>query len=150
MVYVGDACEEHPETLIKPANELGEPRASRYSCSRKGAIQEARDRFQKIAEATHGAYHSFDQGSAKLLGELLKAVAAFAVGGVLALERQDFGRGEKVAGSGPLTNPSRWCASRSTISTARAIKIQSVRQTATFKKQTRPGFVCLCTVQNSP
>ena len=30
----------------------------------------------------------FDQGSARQLGELLRAVAAFAVGGIVALERQ--------------------------------------------------------------
>ena len=41
-----------------------------------------------IAEASGGAYHAFDQGSAKQLGELLRAVAAFAVGGVVALEKQ--------------------------------------------------------------
>ena len=37
---------------------------------------------------TKGAYVRFDPGSAKLLGELLRAVAAFAVGGLTALADQ--------------------------------------------------------------
>ena len=97
MVYVGDACEEHPETLMKPAYELGELGVPVFMFQ-EGRDSITRDRFQKIAEATHGAYHSFDQGSAKLLGELLKAVAAFAVGGVLALERQGSDAAKRLLG----------------------------------------------------
>ena len=37
---------------------------------------------------TRGAYHRFDQGAAQQLRELLRAVAAFSVGGTAALERQ--------------------------------------------------------------
>ena len=48
----------------------------------------AKARFEEIARLTHGAYHRFDQGSARLLAELLRAVAAFASGGVAALEKQ--------------------------------------------------------------
>ena len=54
----------------------------------EGGDQIARMRFQELAELTHGAYYRFDQGSARQLGEVLKAVATFAVGGVVALERQ--------------------------------------------------------------
>ena len=54
----------------------------------EGDDQIARMRFQEIAEMTHGAYYRFDQGSASQLAEVLKAVAAFAVGGVIAVERQ--------------------------------------------------------------
>ena len=97
VVYVGDACEEHPETLLKPACELGGLGVPVFMFQ-EGRDSITRDRFQKIAEATHGAYHSFDQGSAKLLGELLKAVAAFAVGGVLALERQGSDAAKRLLG----------------------------------------------------
>ncbi len=37
---------------------------------------------------TGGAYQRFDEASARQLGELLRAVAAFAVGGIAALQRQ--------------------------------------------------------------
>jgi hypothetical protein len=40
---------------------------------------------------THGAYHRFDAGAARQLTELLRAVAAFAVGGIAALESQKSG-----------------------------------------------------------
>jgi len=54
-------------------------------------FQEGRDHevehvFREIARLTHGAHCRFDEGSAKQLGELLKAVAVFAVGGIAALE----------------------------------------------------------------
>jgi hypothetical protein len=54
-------------------------------------FQEGNDRtveqtFRTVAKATNGAYCRFDEGSAKQLGELLKAVAVFAVGGIAALE----------------------------------------------------------------
>ena len=42
----------------------------------EGNDQIARMRFQKIAETTHGAYYRLDQGSARQLAELLKAVTA--------------------------------------------------------------------------
>ena len=54
----------------------------------EGHDPEAELHFRKIAERTHGAYHRFDQGSARQLGELLRAVASFAVLGIAALEKQ--------------------------------------------------------------
>lgn len=44
--------------------------------------------FRELAQITKGAFHRFDQGSAKQLAELLKAAALFATGGRAALERQ--------------------------------------------------------------
>ena len=87
LVYVGDCCEESQDKLVGPAKllaGLGIP----VFMFQEGNDQIARMRFQKIAEITHGAYYRFDQRSARQLAELLKAVAAFAVGGVTALERQ--------------------------------------------------------------
>ena len=53
-------------------------------------FQEGQDRvaeqaFREIARLTHGAYCSFDIGAAHQLGELLRAVAAYAAGGMRAL-----------------------------------------------------------------
>ena len=44
--------------------------------------------FKEITGITHGAYCKFDQSSSKQLGELLRAVAVFATGGIAALEAQ--------------------------------------------------------------
>jgi hypothetical protein len=87
VVYVGDACEEERGQLIALAGDLAQLEVPVFMFQ-EGRDQEAERRFQEIAEITHGAYHRFDQGSARQLGELLKAVAAFAVGGVVALQKQ--------------------------------------------------------------
>jgi hypothetical protein len=42
--------------------------------------------FREIARVSGGAYGRFDSGAVKQLGELLRAVAAFAAGGMKALE----------------------------------------------------------------
>jgi hypothetical protein len=86
MVYVGDACEEERGVLVRLARELGDLKVPAFMFQ-EGRDFEAEARFQEIAELTHGAYHRFDLGSGKLLADLLKAVAAFAVGGVAALEK---------------------------------------------------------------
>ena len=44
--------------------------------------------FRDIAASTGGAYAKFEAGAAKQLGELLKAVARFATGGIAALASQ--------------------------------------------------------------
>ena len=42
--------------------------------------------FREIARLTHGAYCRFDAGAPRQLAELLRAVAAYAAGGIKALE----------------------------------------------------------------
>jgi hypothetical protein len=42
--------------------------------------------YREIARLTHGAYGRFDTGAAHELGELLRAVAAYAAGGLEALQ----------------------------------------------------------------
>jgi hypothetical protein len=84
LVFVGDAMEENPDELAGKASELGRSGLPAFM------FQEGRDStvegvFRAIAKATNGAYCRFDQGSAKQLGELLKAVAVFATGGADAL-----------------------------------------------------------------
>src|SRR5262245_46486794 len=85
LVFVGDAMEENPDSLAHQAGELGRLGVPAFM------FQEGRDRevehvFRNIVQLTHGAYCRFDSGSAKQLGQLLKAVAVFAVGGVAALQ----------------------------------------------------------------
>lgn len=86
VVFVGDACEEHRDKLVGPARELGKLGVPVFMFQ-EGNDAIARIRFQEIVELTHGAYHAFDQGSARQLAEILKAVAVFAVGGIKALEK---------------------------------------------------------------
>ena len=68
------------------------PRARRLGVPafmfQEGHDRQAEQTFREIAQITRGAHLRFDQGSARQLGELLRAVAMFAVGGVAALEQQ--------------------------------------------------------------
>src|SRR5262245_7526974 len=80
LVFVGDAFEEDEDKLLPDAHELGRLGVPVFM------FQEGNNRtvervFHAIAQASHGAYCGFDEGSAKQSGELLKAVAVFAVGG---------------------------------------------------------------------
>jgi hypothetical protein len=84
LVFVGDAMEENPDTLIPAANELGQAGVPVFMFQ-EGNSREVERTFREITRVTHGAYCRFDSGSAKQLGELLKAVAVYAVGGKKAL-----------------------------------------------------------------
>ena len=84
IVFVGDAMEEIAENLYGKAQELGRLNVPMF------LFQEGRDEnveqvFRKIAQLTNGAYSRFDSGAAAQLAELLRAVAVFATGGVMAL-----------------------------------------------------------------
>jgi hypothetical protein len=91
LVFVGDAMEENPDALIHEASALGRLKVPAFM------FQEGHDRdveqvFRDIAQVTHGAYCRFDPGAARQLAELLRAVAAFVVGGIPALAaRKDAG-----------------------------------------------------------
>ena len=54
--------------------------------------------FREIARLSGGAYGKFDAGAAKQLGELLRAVAAFATGGIAALANQNTDSARKLLG----------------------------------------------------
>jgi hypothetical protein len=80
VVFVGDACEPQNDGLDKlgaPAIALGRLRTPVFAFEKV---------FRKLAEWTGGAFGRFDAGAARELGDLLRAAAAFAVGGVQALE----------------------------------------------------------------
>ena len=87
LVFVGDACEEERDQLIEPASRLAQLGVPAF-IFQEGHDLNARNRFQEIARITRGVYLAFDHGAARQLSELLRAVAAFSVGGTTALEKQ--------------------------------------------------------------
>jgi hypothetical protein len=101
-IFVGDAVEEPPRELYAAATGLGVPmfmfqegdglaiHTDEYGgiCV-EHEVQSVEQIFRELARLTGGAYGKFNAGAAKLLGELLRAVAAFAVGGTAALANQD-------------------------------------------------------------
>jgi hypothetical protein len=82
LVFVGDAMEEDHGTLCDAAAGAGMP----IFVFQEGNRQEVAQTFREIARVTKGAHAQFDAGAAHKLAELLRAVAAFAVGGVQALQ----------------------------------------------------------------
>jgi hypothetical protein len=84
LVFVGDAMEESIDDLCASAGSLGLLGVPVFM------FQEGRDpvteqAFREIARLTGGAYCRFDAGAAHELAELLRAVAAYAAGGMKAL-----------------------------------------------------------------
>lgn len=91
LIFIGDALEEDADELIPEARELGRLGMPAFMFQ-EGEDPEVEEVFREIASVTKGAYCRFDQGSARQLGELLKAVAVFVTGGVAALkDRRDAG-----------------------------------------------------------
>jgi hypothetical protein len=85
LVFVGDAMEENPDTVIHEARELGRLHLPVFMFQ-EGNDPQVEQTFREIAQSTKGAYCRFDAGSAHELGKLLRAVAAYAAGGAKALE----------------------------------------------------------------
>ena len=91
LVFVGDAMEENPDKLAHTAGELGRLGVPAFMFQ-EGRDREAERMFRTITQLTHGAYCRFDSGAARQLAELLRAVAAYATGGIAALAvRRDAG-----------------------------------------------------------
>jgi hypothetical protein len=82
LVFVGDAMEEKLDELCGLAGRLHVP----AFMFQEGDDETAETAFREIARITHGAFARFDAGAADQLRDLLKAVAAFAVGGIAVLE----------------------------------------------------------------
>ena len=87
LVYVGDAMEEAIDDLAAAAGELG-LRGVPAFMFHEGHDPIAEQAFREIARLTRGAYCRFDLSAAHELGELLRAAAAYAAGGVKALTAQ--------------------------------------------------------------
>jgi hypothetical protein len=84
LVVISDAAEELPSTLYMGARELGVP----AFMFQEGNDDHTAGIYAEIANLTGGASCRFDAGAAQRLADLLKAVAAFAAGGVKALASQ--------------------------------------------------------------
>jgi len=84
LVFVGDAMEEAIDDLCTAAGELGLLGVPVFMFQ-EGSDGVAESAYREIARLSHGAYCRFDTGSAHELGELLRAVAAYAAGGIKAL-----------------------------------------------------------------
>jgi hypothetical protein len=84
LVYVGDAMEEKVDDLCAYAGDLG-LRGMPVFMFQEGSDPVAEQAFREVARLSRGAYCRFDAGAAHELGELLRAVAAYAAGGLKAL-----------------------------------------------------------------
>src|SRR5215510_6701663 len=85
LVFVGDAMEEAIDSLCQAAGELGLLGVPVFMFQ-EGNDPVAENAYREIARLSRGAYCRFDAGSAHQLGELLRAVAAYAAGGIRALK----------------------------------------------------------------
>ncbi len=85
LIFIGDAMEEQTDRLCQIAGKLGVlgTKAFMFQEGSDGATESA---FREVARLTNGAYMKLGGNSAKELEELLRAVAAFASGGMKALE----------------------------------------------------------------
>jgi hypothetical protein len=84
LVFVGDAMEEKLDDLCHAAGELGLLGVPAFMFQ-EGDDPITQKAFREIARLTRGAYCRFDPGAAHELAELLRAVAAYAAGGMRAL-----------------------------------------------------------------
>ena len=84
LVFVGDAMEEPVDDLCVAAGELGLLGVPVF-LFQEGHDPIAEQAFREIARLTRGAYCRFAPGAAHELAELLRAVAAYAAGGLAAL-----------------------------------------------------------------
>jgi hypothetical protein len=84
VVFVGDAMEESVDNLCQAGGELGLLSVPVFMFQ-EGDDPVAENAYREITRLSRGAYCRFDAGSAHQLGELLRAVAAYAAGGIKAL-----------------------------------------------------------------
>ena len=85
LILISDACEEIPADLYSEARELGDVPVFMFQ---EGTDDRVAEIYSEIANITGGASDRFDAGAARRLADLLKAVAAFATGGIKALAAQ--------------------------------------------------------------
>jgi hypothetical protein len=83
-VYVGDAMEENIDALCKKAGEIGLLGVPIFMFQ-EGSDGAAERGYREIARLTRGAYFRLTSSSARMLRELLAAVAVYAAGGRQAL-----------------------------------------------------------------
>jgi hypothetical protein len=95
-VYIGDAMEEPIDHLAAVAGEIGLMGVPVFMFQ-EGGDPQAEMGFREIARLTRGAYFRFGQDSARVLRELLTAVAVYAAGGYKALASHSAERGGAAA-----------------------------------------------------
>jgi hypothetical protein len=86
LVFIGDAMEEKSDDLCQLAGQLGILQCPIF-VFQEGYEAVAAQTFQQLAYLSGGAYHAFNESSARELAELLAAVAIFATGGQQALQK---------------------------------------------------------------
>jgi hypothetical protein len=79
-IFIGDAVEEDPKALYDAS--AGLPPLFLFQEGSDPAVEVV---FRQLKDLTKGAYVKFDSGAARELAELLRAVAAFAAGGIRTL-----------------------------------------------------------------
>ena len=84
LIVISDACEEDPDTLYLRAVDLHVP----IFLFQEGTNPAVAAIYDRLARITGGAFSQFNQNSAQHLADLLRAVAAFASGGIKALTAQ--------------------------------------------------------------
>ena len=85
LIIVSDACEEAPADLYAAAHELAGMPVFMFQ---EGDDPHIAEIYAELARITGGAHCKFDSAAARRLADLLKAVAAFATGGIRALADQ--------------------------------------------------------------
>jgi hypothetical protein len=95
LVLVGDSMEEEFATLADKAGELRLLNVKAF-CFHEGADAAAGEAFREIARITGGAYAPFNAGAAAELRALLGAAAAYAAGGLKALEARADGASRRM------------------------------------------------------
>ena len=91
-IYIGDALEEDIDPLAELAGEVGLLGIPVFMFQ-EGHDAAAETGFREIARLTRGAYFRFGSDAARILRELLSAVAVYAAGGFTALENHSARRG---------------------------------------------------------
>lgn len=86
LVFVGDAMEENVDALCQKAGELGLLKVPCFMFL-EGHDRSAELAFREVARLSNGAFMRFGPGAASKLADLLKAVARYASGGRVALEK---------------------------------------------------------------
>jgi len=95
LVFIGDAMEERIDDLTATAGQMGLIGVKAFMFQ-EGQDADVSYAYREIARLTGGAYAAFDVAAPRRLAELLGAVAAYAVGGRVELERRA-GEGEGAA-----------------------------------------------------
>ena len=85
LILISDACEEIPADLYSAARELSVP----VFMFQEGPDERVGEIYADVARITSGAHCQFDSNAAQKLADLLKAVAAYAAGGLTALADQN-------------------------------------------------------------